>query len=236
MSHEEAITSPRSRLPPPPRDTQLPDIGTLGTPPPSRNHIPLMELPTMSTASIACARTLRAPRSSTTAATSSAFPTDKVSHVPPHVHRPSVHAFRHQTNGSHVIRRSSTTALTASILANLAVPVTCKSRILARPESSLTGFELSVRHTCPQTTTRRPPDRRRPTLHDPVPRQMLGVAWTNSPLSAVIWCTRSCRIGVEGVGDAVRVDCAYGLVTTAPASTSFARIFRALKSPPRSHL
>jgi hypothetical protein len=49
-----------------------------------------------------------------------------------------------------VSRRSSTTALTASILANLAVPVTCKSRILARPESSLTGFEpVSVRHTPP---------------------------------------------------------------------------------------
>jgi hypothetical protein len=41
---------------------------------------------------------------------------------------------------------------------------------------------------------------------------MLGVAWTNSPLSAVIWCTRrSLRRGVGGGGDAVRVDCAYGL-------------------------
>jgi hypothetical protein len=132
---EEASPSPvDSRRFEEPRDTGI-SLRRMQTPP-SRNHIPLMELPTIHIDRM-CTDTPSDP--STTAYELCVSHGQGIDTCLPRVHRPSVLSVIRP--GSHlIVSRSSTTAQTASILANLAVSH-LQVTDLARPESSLTGFE-----------------------------------------------------------------------------------------------
>jgi hypothetical protein len=107
----------------------------------------------------------------------------------PRVHRPSVHAFRHQTNGSHGDRFQIVDSTDRFHPRQPGRPVTCKSRISPVPRASSRVSSRSVRHLAHRQRHGVHPigvDR----LHvDRFPVRCSVYAW-NSPLSAVIWCTR----------------------------------------------